>query len=72
MKALSKLYTAVLDNKVVAFGTNLKDFVTEMQSLEPQKTRNYQYYFRAFQKEKIIELKAVDKVYFLQEVYNRE
>ena len=72
MKALRKLYTANLNNEVVAFGTNLKDFVAALESLEPDNVRNYQYYFREFSKSKKISLLVGEKAYLLQEVFNAD
>jgi len=74
IQALSKLYTANLDNEVVMFATNLKDFVESLKTLEPNaKVRNYAYYRREFMKTSMISLIVSDtKVYNLQEVFNRE
>lgn len=74
IQAISKLYTANLNNEVVIFATNLKDFVNALQMLEPNaNVRNYAYYRRAFMKSSIIPLIIDDnKVYNLQEVYNRD
>lgn len=72
MKALRKLYTANLNNEVVAFGTNLKDFVKALEKLEPGHVRNYQYYFREFSKEKKLSLLVGEKAYILQEVFNTD
>lgn len=67
-----KLYTANLDNEVVVFATNLKDFVAALQLLEPSgRVGNYAYYKREFMKTSVIPLIIDDtKVYCLQEVYN--
>lgn len=71
MKALRKLYTANLDNEVVLFATNLKDFIEAFDKLEPSaNVRNYAYYRREFMKTSIIPFTVKNsKIYNLQEVY---
>lgn len=71
-EVLRKLYTANLDNEVVVYATNLKDFVAALQLLEPSgRVGNYAYYKREFLKTSLIPLIIDDtKVYCLQEVYN--
>lgn len=49
IRDLKSLYTAVVDNKVVLFDTNLRLFVEGLNKLEPN-TRNYDYYYREFKK----------------------
>tara|TARA_R110000868_G_scaffold225161_2_gene477430 strand:- start:1416 stop:1628 length:213 start_codon:yes stop_codon:yes gene_type:complete len=49
IRDLKSLYTAVVDNKVVLFDTNLKLFVKGLNKLELE-TRNYDYYYREFKK----------------------
>lgn len=70
MKALSKLYTANVDNMVVLFSTNLKEFAEALILLEPN-ADTYFTYRRKF--EKTTEITFVGKSgkeYLLQEVYN--
>ncbi|MEZ0004917.1 hypothetical protein ABH942_000260 [Flavobacterium sp. 28YEA47A] len=70
MKALSKLYTANIDNMVVLFSTNLKEFADALIRLEPN-ADTYFTYRRKFEKSTEIEFTGVSgKVYILQEVYN--
>ncbi|RYG15254.1 MAG: hypothetical protein EOO07_15835 [Chitinophagaceae bacterium] len=70
IQALSKLYTANLDNRVVAFSTNLKDFADALARLEPNATP-YHTLRRNFEKTSEIEfVGASGKEYKLQEVYN--
>jgi hypothetical protein len=49
IRDLKSLYTAVVDNKVVLFDTNLKLFVESLNKLEPE-SRNYDFYYREFKK----------------------
>ena len=70
MKALSKLYTANADNKVVLFSTNLKEFAEALISIEPN-ADTYFTYRRKFEKTTLIQFVGVGgKEYQLQEVYN--
>ena len=70
MKALSKLYTANVDNKVVAFATNLKEFSDVLVALEPN-AEPYHTLRRKFDKHcLIIFVGESGKEYILQEVYN--
>lgn len=70
IQALSKLYTANLDNRVVLFSTNLKDFAAALARIEPNATP-YHTLRRNFEKTSEIEFTGVSgKVYLLQEVYN--
>lgn len=70
MKALSKLYTANVDNRVVIFATNLKEFAEALVEIEPN-ADTYFTYRRKFEKTPVLEFKgASGKEYILQEVYN--
>ncbi len=70
MKALSKLYTANVDNLVVLFSTNLKEFAEALIILEPN-ADTYFTYRRKFEKAaEIIFIGKSGKTYLLQEVYN--
>lgn len=70
MKALSKLYTANVDNLVVLFSTNLKEFAEALIILEPN-ADTYFTYRRKFEKaSEIIFIGKSGKTYLLQEVYN--
>lgn len=70
MKALTKLYTANIDNVVVLFSTNLKEFAEALILLEPN-ADTYFTYRRKFEKATEIEFKGQSgKEYLLQEVYN--
>lgn len=69
IQAISKLYTANLDNRVVLFSTNLKDFAEALALLEPT-AKPYHTLRRKFETVKEFNFKANDKVYLLQEVYN--
>ena len=73
MQALSKLYTANLNNEVVVFGTNLKTFLESFQKTEPTAImRNYAWYVREFKKTSMIILTVGERIYILQEVFNKE
>lgn len=68
IRDLKHLYTAVSDNEVVAFNTNLKYFVESLSNIEPE-ARNYQYYYREFQKgSKLLFENSVGRKYVLQKV----
>ena len=70
MKALSKLYTANLDNEVVLFSTNLKEFAEALIAFEPN-ADTYFTYRRKFEKTSLLPfLGKSGKEYLLQEVYN--
>ena len=70
IQAISKLYTANLDNRVVLFSTNLKDFAEALALLEP-KAEPYHTLRRKFEKENDLNfIGASKKEYLLQEVYN--
>ena len=70
MKALTKLYTANLDNEVVLFSTNLKEFAEALIVIEPN-ADTYFTYRRKFEKTPLIQFVGVSgKEYLLQEVYN--
>ncbi len=72
IQAISKLYTANLENRVVLFSTNLKDFAEALALLES----NAEPYYTLRRKfEKSIEIDFVGnsgKVYLLQKVFERE
>ena len=70
MKTLTTLYTVNLNNEVVAFGTNLKDFVATLNMLEIKTVRTYEYYYGEFQTNKKIPLLDGEHAYMLQEVFN--
>ena len=68
--AISKLYTANLDNRVVLFSTNLKDFAEALALLEPN-SEPYHTLRRKFEKQSELNfVGASKKEYLLQEVYN--
>jgi len=70
IQAISKLYTANLENRVVLFSTNLKDFAEALALIEPN-ADPYHTLRRKF--EKTCEMQfigASEKEYLLQEVYN--
>lgn len=70
IQALSKLYTANLDNRVVLFSTNLKDFAEALAKLEPN-AKPYHTLRRQFEAKTELEfVGASGKEYRLQEVYN--
>jgi hypothetical protein len=70
IQAISKLYTANLDNRVVLFSTNLKDFAEALALLEPN-AEPYHTLRRKFEKESDLKfIGASKKEYLLQEVYN--
>lgn len=68
--AISKLYTANLENRVVIFSTNLKDFAEALALLEPN-AEPYYTLRRKFEKTSEMQFIGVSKKeYLLQEVYN--
>ncbi|MGB2528555.1 hypothetical protein [Flagellimonas sp. SN16] len=67
IRDLKALYTAVVDNEVVLFETNLKLFVEKLNKMEPS-SRNYQYYYRQFQKKKLLTQELGSKKYHIQEL----
>jgi hypothetical protein len=68
IRDLKSLYTAIVDNKVVLFETNLRLFVEGLNKLEPD-TRNYDYYYREFKKSKhLVFLSENGLVYHLQKI----
>lgn len=70
IQAISKLYTANLDNRVVLFSTNLKDFAEALALLEPN-AEPYHTLRRKFEKQSELNfVGANEKEYLLQEVYN--
>ncbi len=70
IQAISKLYTANLENRVVLFSTNLKDFAEALALLEPN-AEPYHTLRRKFDKTAEINfVGASKKEYLLQEVYN--
>lgn len=67
-KELKKAFVAVKDNKVVVFDTNLKDFIKKLNEIESS-SRNYMYYYREFEKKKILEyINPEGEVYNLQQI----
>lgn len=67
IRDLKSLYTAIVDNGVVFFETNLKLFVEKLNEAEPT-SRNYQYYYREFQKTDKLTFENNGKKYFLQKL----
>ncbi len=53
-KNITSFYVAVKDNHVIAFESNLSDFIANFLKIEPS-ARNYQFYYRKFQKEPYFE-----------------
>ncbi len=48
-KNISSFFVVNKNNITVAFESNLSDFIKEFRNIEPS-ARNYQYYYRQFQK----------------------
>ncbi|WP_143374045.1 hypothetical protein [Flavobacterium zepuense] len=68
MKDLQNLYVAQHGNKVVVFGTNLKDFILSLNSIVPN-LKPYMFYYRAFKKLDYIEHKRLDgSIIYIQKV----
>ena len=68
--AISKLYTANLENHVVLFSTNLKEFAEALAQIEPN-AEPYHTLRRKFEKSNEIDFTGKSgKAYLLQEVYN--
>jgi hypothetical protein len=69
IRDLKKLYVAVLDNKVILFDTNLKNFIASMKQIEPS-VKSYSYYSKKFKNENTVGIndnKNV-KTYWLQQL----
>jgi len=49
MKALKKLFVAIRENEVIAYGTNVKEFVKQLNDMGIS-DRNYAYFNREFNK----------------------
>jgi hypothetical protein len=70
IQAISKLYTANLENRVVLFSTNLKEFAEALARIEPN-AEPYHTLRRRFEKQSEIDFTGDSgKGYRLQEVYN--
>ncbi len=70
IQAISKLYTANLENRVVLFSTNLKEFAAALAKIESN-VSPYHTLRRNFENKTEFEFKGISgKVYILQEVYN--
>jgi hypothetical protein len=68
MKDFPNLYVAQIDNKVVVFGFNLKDFVISLNSVV-KNLKPYMFYYRAFKKIDYMEHVAADgRKFYLQRV----
>jgi hypothetical protein len=68
MKDLKNLYVAQQGNKVVVFGTNLKDFIISLNSIVPN-LKPYMFYYRAFKKVDYMEHKHTNgSMIYLQKV----
>lgn len=65
---ISSAYVAILDNRAVAFETNLSKFWELFNKIEPE-CRNYKYYQRKFQESDVVKfVNKQDKIYILQKV----
>ncbi len=68
IRDLKSLYTVIVNNKVVAFDTNLKSFIEKLNDLESE-SRNYDYYYREFKKSHDYKFQNKDGVkYHLQKL----
>jgi len=72
MKALSKLYTANVKNKVVLFSTNLKEFADVLASIEPDAPPYHTLRRKFLTTDEIAFIGRSGKKYNLQEVYNKQ
>ena len=67
---LSKVYVAILDNRVIALDTNLSSFILEMKSIESG-INSLSYYDKRFKKEDIIYFTSrLGKTYTFQKIVN--
>lgn len=64
---IGALYVAVIDNEVVCFETNLKLFVLLFTQSVPE-ARNYDWFYRAFKKEKRFPQTIAGKEYYFQKL----
>jgi len=72
IQAISKLYTANIENRVILFSTNLKEFSEALKLLEPN-AEPYHTLRRKFEKQsEILFIGVSKKEYLLQEVYNNK
>lgn len=67
IRDLKNIYAAVESNRIVAFDTNLKDFLGKFGNIETE-LRNYQYFYRELQKNDSLELVIGDKTYLVQRI----
>lgn len=64
---LRDLYVAIVNNEIVCFETNLKEFQIAFEKMEPS-TRNYQWFYREFKKTTYFKLELSGKDYYFQKV----
>lgn len=62
---ITALYVAILNNEVVCFDTNLKDFIIRFSKIEAQ-AKKYDHYYRRFRSESKFTQTLDGKEYFFQ------
>lgn len=67
---ITKIFVAILDNRVVAIDTNLSSFILEMRSIEVG-INSLSYYGKRFKNEEIIYFTSrLGKTYTFQKIIN--
>lgn len=68
LRDLNKLYVAIIENKVVCYETNLKDFHVKLATIA-EGCRNYDFFYRKFRNNKNFEyVDESGKMFYLQQV----
>lgn len=71
LQGLKALYIVILGGEAILFETNLRSFVRKFEDIEPY-SRNFDYFYRRFRKERIFKLSVNDKEYIFQKLFERE
>ncbi|SEL03547.1 hypothetical protein SAMN05661044_01798 [Olivibacter domesticus] len=71
LQGLKALYIVILGGEAILFETNLRSFVRKFEGIEPD-SRNFDYFYRRFRKERIFRLKVNEKEYTFQKLFERE
>lgn len=67
---ITKIYVAILDNRVVVINTNLSSFILELRGIESG-INSLSYYDKIFRKQDIIyHTSRLGKTYTLQKIIN--
>ena len=66
-KNITSFFVVNFNNETVAFGSNLKELYDNFYKIE-RNCRNYQYYYRQFQKEPMFNHIVNEKKYLFQQL----